>query len=85
MRFVYLASEINQNRFKTLSTIDPSYPDVTIVSPDNNIQTVVPKILSSISSGKLIYKWRQKKQDRQYTRKVTLRRARATTVVVEKQ
>lgn len=50
VRFVYLASEINQNRFKALSTIDPSYPDVTIASPDNNIQTVVAKILSSISS-----------------------------------
>jgi hypothetical protein len=56
VRFVFLASEVNQNRFKELSTIDPSFPDVTIASPDSNIHTVVAKVLSSISSSKLIYK-----------------------------
>jgi hypothetical protein len=49
-----LASELNQHRFKGMSMIDLYYPDVTIASPDDNIQTVVAKIISSISSGKLI-------------------------------
>jgi hypothetical protein len=49
-----LASETNQQRFKELSMMDPSYPDVTIALPDDNIRTVVAKIISSISSGKLI-------------------------------
>ena len=67
MRFVYLASDVSQHRFKELSTIDPSFPDVTIASPNANIHTVVAEVLSSISSSKLIYKWLQKKQDRQCT------------------
>jgi len=50
VRFVYLASEVNQQRFQDLSTIDPFYPDVTIASPDSNIHTVVTKVLSIISS-----------------------------------
>jgi len=50
VRFVYLASELNQHRFNELSTIDPNFPDVTIASPDNNVHTVVAKVLSSISS-----------------------------------
>jgi len=83
VRFVYLASKLNQDRFNELSTIDPTFPDVTIASPDNNIHTVVAEVISSISSSKLIYKWRQKKQESTYN--VTLRRVRATIVVVEKQ
>jgi len=78
-----LASKLNQDRFNELSTIDPTFPDVTIASPDNNIHTVVAEVISSISSSKLIYKWRQKKQESTYN--VTLRRVRATIVVVEKQ
>lgn len=50
VRFVYVASETNQHRFKEMSIIDPSYPDVIIASPDNNIRTVVAKVVSSISS-----------------------------------
>lgn len=50
VRFVYLASELNQHRFSELSTVDPAFPDVTIASPDNNIHTVVAEVLSSISS-----------------------------------
>jgi hypothetical protein len=79
-----LASELNRRRFEELSTIDPSFPDVTIASPDTDVHTVVAEVISSISSSKLIYKWRQKKQDRQCTYNVTLRRVRATIVAVEK-
>jgi len=50
VRFVYLASELNQHRFNELSTVDPTFPDVTIASPDNNVHTVVAEVLSSISS-----------------------------------
>ena len=67
-----MASETNQRRFKEMSIIDPSYPDVIIASPDNNIQTVVAKVVSSISSGNFVYKWRQNKQGRQRTYNVTI-------------
>jgi hypothetical protein len=67
-----VASETNQHRFKEMSIIDPSYPDVIIASPDNNIRTVVAKVVSSISSGNFVYKWRQNKQGRQCTYNVAL-------------
>jgi hypothetical protein len=54
VRFVYLTSEINHYRFKELLAIDPSYPDIATASPDSKAETVVDKIISSISTGKLI-------------------------------
>jgi hypothetical protein len=54
VRFVYLASEINHYRFKELSLIDSSYPDVAIASPDSHVETVVGKIVSRIAEGKFI-------------------------------
>jgi hypothetical protein len=52
VRFVFLASDINQRRFKELSTVDPSYPDITIALPDSKVETVVTKIIASISTSK---------------------------------
>ncbi|KAJ9587895.1 hypothetical protein L9F63_018676, partial [Diploptera punctata] len=56
VRFVYLASEINQNRYKALSTTDQTYTDDVIVSPNNDVETVVPSIVNAISKfpGRLI-------------------------------
>jgi hypothetical protein len=54
VRFVYLTSEINHYRFKELSMLDPSYPDIATASPDSKVETVVAKIVSSISTGKFI-------------------------------
>jgi hypothetical protein len=51
VRFVFVTSHINQHRFKELSTIDPSYPDVTMALPDSNVETVVTKIIGSITTG----------------------------------
>jgi hypothetical protein len=65
VRFVYLASEINQHRFRELSAIDPTYPDEVIASPDSNVHTVVAKVISSISSSKFIYRQLKKEQYRQ--------------------
>lgn len=50
VRFVFMASDTNQYRFKELSTIDPSYPDVTIALPDSKVEKVVTKIIASIST-----------------------------------
>ncbi|PNF34286.1 hypothetical protein B7P43_G16547 [Cryptotermes secundus] len=50
VRFVFLASNINHLRFKELSTIDPSYPDVTIALPDSKVETVVTKIIEIITT-----------------------------------
>jgi hypothetical protein len=55
VRFVYLASEINHYRFKELSMIDPSYPDIATASLDSKVETVVAKIVSSISTGKFFF------------------------------
>jgi hypothetical protein len=47
---------MNQHRFKELSTIDPSYPDVTIALPDSKVEAVVTKIIEIISTSKYVSK-----------------------------
>ncbi|PSN55359.1 hypothetical protein C0J52_01817, partial [Blattella germanica] len=53
VRFVYLASEINQNRFKELSTVDSQFPDSVVTSTDKNIEAMVYNIVDITSTVRL--------------------------------